>query len=510
MKRKLPLFLLSLAATAAGAADLASMTDLAFAERWAFADDRAPLLSELAPRSKAWFFHAALLAQQKGDADGARRILRDAVRTLEPYNAGQAPNDPDLRELWRRQALLDWNAEDPIERVREGVEALFFGEWTRFSPKPAEVRPGQSPAALDDATLVPDGLGGTAWRVAGPFLPLARLLGNDRLRSFRDLGPKENSDAPDTLDLVVARYLERPDDLFRADELERRFTLAQLLELRRRLAGRKMPLDRQDAFLRLVLRKLAHGADENPSDPAVRRAELLRILDFAETLDTPRARMNVRTPALFRLLELDRSTGAPPDTELLAAYLSEVHPTKLPLPKPLRENKLWQGVSYSNETRPDEVLRVPSPDEEARLVDALLLDAFAAGADPAAFSDWIELSHLRRLHAEARLLAGDAPEATGAAGVLGAEAFRALRDRVELDWARGNPREFAADAPVALRVSLKNVPRLRVAVYDLDPFNAVSEVGADVPANVDLDGAVPTAERTLDFAHVPAIQRHIQ
>ena len=114
------------------------MTDLPFAERWAFADDRAPLLSELAPRSKAWFFHAALLAQQKGDADGARRILRDAVRTLEPHNAGQAPNDPDLRELWRRQALLDWNAEDPIERGREGVEALFFGEWTRFAPKPAD------------------------------------------------------------------------------------------------------------------------------------------------------------------------------------------------------------------------------------------------------------------------------------------------------------------------------------------------------------------------------------
>ena len=307
------------------------MTDPAFAERWAFADDRAPLLSELAPDSKAWFFHAALLAQQKGDADGARKILRDALRVLQPNQPHSRPQDPDLRELWRRQALLDWNAKDPVLKDRGAVEELFFGSRTSLTPKPAEVRPGQSPAAVDDARVLPGGLAG-ADLVAGPFRPLARRMGNGRCAAWWHIGPKENSDAPGTLDLIAQHYLEKPDDLFQADELERRLTVAQLLELHGRLAGRKNALDRQDVPIKLILRKLAHGADEDPSDPAVRRAELLRILDFAEVLETPRARMNVRAPALLRLLELDRSTGAPLDRKRLATYLSEVHPSLLPQP----------------------------------------------------------------------------------------------------------------------------------------------------------------------------------
>ena len=127
--------------------------------------------------------------------------------------------------------------------------------------------------------------------------------------------------------------------------------------------------------------------------------------------------------------------------------------------------------------------------------------------DLADFRDLVPAEQLARICAETDLLSGVPAEKVDASKIPDAE-FKKLRERVELRWCASNPKVFASDGPVALEIDVKNVPKMRLAIYELDAYRASVRLGAEPKSDIDLDGCVPGTERTLDFSSVAPIVRH--
>ena len=146
------------------------------------------------------------------------------------------------------------------------------------------------------------------------------------------------------------------------------------------------------------------------------------------------------------------------------------------------------------------------------LVDGALdggVEGFAAlaGDDMKAFSELVEKDFLAKTVSEAELLSGK-PAADVNTRIFSADEFKRIQDRVEVNWAKSNKKVFASKDGVSLALDVKNVQKLRIAIYELDAAAACREAKGEVSSDIDLDCAVPTVERFLDFAAKPAILRH--
>ncbi|HPH67413.1 MAG TPA: hypothetical protein PLF40_16770, partial [Kofleriaceae bacterium] len=137
----------------------------------------------------------------------------------------------------------------------------------------------------------------------------------------------------------------------------------------------------------------------------------------------------------------------------------------------------------------------------------LYLQAYvrATGAVPPAVAARIEQTWLARYVAEQRLLLGKSTNDNDAR-VLGASAVAALAARTELELCAHNPTSFAATAPVALDVDIKNIDRVTVKVYRIDPIAYFAATGRAVGIELDLDGITASYEDSMTLA-VPQIQR---
>ena len=505
----LPAFaLLLLAALAVPAADFPVAVDDAFAEKWAFAADRAALLDELPPRSEARFFFETLLAQQQGRIADARASLDAWRQALHPRDDSSSPAFDEMR---RRQYLLEFPEKGDAE---PGASRLFAGGQYDYSAPRDPAAP--LPSALDAVqtwNLRAEKLD-RDWpkRLVPRFHALGLHSGAATGNRADLLSHAENSDAPGMLDIVLADLKDtkigRP---FGGYPIHGRLTLAQLDTLRDALRGTPRALDDNDAFVEAYLAKLGPGADDDPADPAVRLVHLRRILAFAETL--PASRADLLALARFHVLDFGLRHGDLRDKPLLLDYLRG--PRLKVLKERINDGGFAQiGVRLAApraaHNLADEAV-LPEVADDSVLVNGWLAALFAAEqAEPAEFDGLLNAQLVARLHAEARLTAGLPMDEAAVRDAIGDGYFRALRDRAELAWTPGNPDLFAPRAPVALRLDIKNVPTLHIAVYDLDAGAICRQLGRAPRADLDLDGCVPTAERDLDFSAVPAIRRHTE
>src|SRR5262249_58486879 len=125
-----------------------------------------------------------------------------------------------------------------------------------------------------------------------------------------------------------------------------------------------------------------------------------------------------------------------------------------------------------------------------------------AAASPKEFEPYINDVYLRHLFAEAKAVAGlGEPEQWAA--LLPPELFRQIKDRVYIDFAPTNKTPFAADEPVRLDLSVKNVPTLIVKVFEINAPNYYRTHGRELSTDVTLDGLVANAEQTHAYAEPP-------
>ncbi|MBQ6245885.1 MAG: hypothetical protein IJK04_03390, partial [Kiritimatiellae bacterium] len=348
-------------------------------------------------------------------------------------------------------------------------------------PREAEVKPNTYPSALDQGEITFEAFWENTNRHPGLLAPGMRFLAfrpENRKDVFNlDYYTKsdESPDAPFHFDLLLDYYSDgNRDHVFNGMGIDKLLTLPQLAAVAKKLAGTPKDVRGLAAFADIVLAKLVPGADDDPDDPVLREDLLKRRLAFTKTL-APSLR-DRQVKALRELLDFYRSRADFAHADLFLEYLAAVRP----------EN---------GHVRCDDFVR------------DWIIALRQSGADTAAFAEYVEKRTLARLVAEADLLAGT-PAGQIDATLFSPQELKAIRERVALRWAGGNRPVFAADDDVSLDIDVKGVSRLRVAIYDLDPFAACCEAKGEVRADIDLDSAVPNVERFVEFKDVSPVVRH--
>src|SRR5262249_26577582 len=148
------------------------------------------------------------------------------------------------------------------------------------------------------------------------------------------------------------------------------------------------------------------------------------------------------------------------------------------------------------------VTLLPPVGNDEPLVRSYLKSFLAAADSPREFEPYIHDVYLRHLFAETKVENGlGEPEQWAAQ--LPPEAFRPLKERVDLGFAPTNKPSFAADEPVRLDLFVKNVPSLVVKVFEINTPNFYREHQREVDTDVNLDGLVANGEQTHAYAEPP-------
>jgi len=488
----------ALAAFAAEAVDFSGLSDLKFAERYAFSTNRAALIETLRPRTPAWFAYSTMLAQTEGRLDDAGALLD---RWPDSENKGSLRDD-----MRARQEFLCYDKEKAeggkdVARIRRALAGA--GIRAEIPGPEMEIRPNTYPSELDQRLISFDALCRQKWSAAPKFRFLAFLDDPSCSNAgYCESAARENflPDTPGMFDHLLAYLKSAGSDAEAARRIrqaEPRFqclTLAQLDTLAKALKGnprtsltggdlkrKGKPVDssHSDVFIDAMLARFAPSADADGGCFAVREAVLKRRMAFAESLGE-----SVRKG---RLLAAQKA--------LLALY-----------------------CEYGLESRHVDLFRkhlkthgrgnvLPGDDLTEKYLFACRESARGTqGGGAAEFYGYIDKTYVNAKMAECDLLCG-MPASKVDSGALSAEMFKEIQERVELNWTRSNPRVFAAGDEVSLSIDVKNVPRMRIAVFELDAAAACRAAKGEISSGIDLDCAVPTFERTEVYS-APSVLRH--
>ena len=105
------------------------------------------------------------------------------------------------------------------------------------------------------------------------------------------------------------------------------------------------------------------------------------------------------------------------------------------------------------------------------------------------YTDYVRENWLKPVFAEAKILAGVGDQEKWYS-LISPTAYEALKERVDLQFVRHNPRTFAAKDPVSIEIEIKNVRQLIVKVYEVNALNYYLQEGREVNTDLELDGLV--------------------
>jgi hypothetical protein len=493
------------AAVLAALASTSVAGTLGFEEDFALAPDRSVPLKQLIPGTPDYYYYNALQAENSGDFAKSQQMLEQWL-SRDPNR-----NDPRLRELENRQALLTYDAtpQKSLDYIQRLLGLTFSHERETLDQQRA------LPTALDATlisrtTLTQRALNNYPNRLEGfensafDWLDAAALA-DDRLHEF--LSRLERPDLPGLVTLINRDLGTVYGSNNFTLNIHRQLLLSQLDELLRV----RPALLNDSNFVNAYLTRLrpANGIDWQ-HDPKEETAYFDRLWAFASRLGP--VHNSLKAHILYQRLVFDRTQNVW-DKERFLAYIQ--------LPK----NSPWMNPDYLNERGANnQILRPNRADlnqdyasftlfppirSDDPLVRSYLLHFFVDAADTAAYQTYIENTYLQNVFAEAKIVNGIGDQEKWFAM---ASNLQALRERVDIDFAHTNKQFYQPDDPVALDLFVKNVKTLLVKVYDINTpgyyKNNRRELGTDMP----LDGLVANQETvyTYDDAPVRRVARHFE
>ncbi len=256
------------------------------------------------------------------------------------------------------------------------------------------------------------------------------------------------------------------------------------------------------------LAKLQPGHDSDwQNDPDESAAYLDRLWSFVSQLEP--VHNSLKAHVLYHRLALDRSRGQY-DQPRLMEYI------KIPrsvgyLPRQFRESQLAQRYAANLGQEFQAITLFPTVGNDEPLVRDFLMHFFEKEANYKAYLPYIDETYLKHLFAETKIVNG-LGDAEQWYAMLPPEMYRALRDRVDLDFAADNRTLFGPEQPVAVDVFVKNVGTLIVKVYEINTRNYYQQLGREVNTDVNLDGLVANEEATYEYDEPPLrrIRRHYE
>ncbi len=465
--------------------------EIGFAETFALADHREEALKELVPGTDDYFYYHALHYQNTAQREAYRDIMDAWVRQHRGTVVARA------RELMNRQALLDYGREpaQTLEYLKRELRLHF-----PHAQKTGERR-GNAPTRFDNAAVSAEALLARALaerkhleRIENEGLGLVAGadLTDDQRRNL--LSRLERPDYPDLAGLVAADLRYRDSRGFGHHAIHAAMTRDQLDALLLKVPA----LRNQSAFVTAYLGKLVPPDEVDlASDPEEREAYYDRAWAFVGPLDP--VHNSLKANVLYNRLRHDRGRGVY-DEARFRAYLQL--PRNVPYLREELRRAIRSGEHLAQLNRDFGLVMLPPVRDEEPLVRELLLHHLRDAENYDAYRPWVRDEYLKPLFAETKIVHGIGEPAQWAA-LLPPEAYRALKERVDLDFAADNPERLAPADPVQLGVFVKNVPKLIVKIFEINTFNYYRETGRPLDLAVNLDGLVASWERRLEFTDTP-------
>lgn len=461
-----------------------------FIEKYAMADDRASALAELVPGTEEFYFYHCLYYQSQQQFEQAEAMLKDWNSRL-----GRTAR---MQEIRHRQALLQYDT-DP-EQTLEYLIGEFKLRFDHQRQRPS-AEPGL-PSALNPDLIARQRLLQRALRhddtrrvETRGLRSLAGVdLSDSQLRNL--LMRLQRPDIPNLPELVARDLGNRDSQGFGSMPIQKQMLKSQLDELLEIRPG----LLNAPGFVNIYLSKLLPNDDVDwQINRTAHVAYLDRLWEFADRLND--SHNSLKANILFRRLELDRRMGVY-DRTRFERYL------QLPRQMHYVREALIRGrpgrtvanlaADYSGSTR------LPPVFSDEQLVKDYL-QHFLVEDDWQVFADWVDEDFLKQQFAEARITAGLGDNERWASLLSPAE-YKALIERVDLDFLPTNPQFHTIDDKVELELVTKNVGKLIVKIYQINTSNFYRQYQREVGTDINLDGLVPNWQETYQYDEPPALR----
>jgi hypothetical protein len=485
----------------------AAQQEVGYIEDFALAENREEALKQLIPGTEDYYYFHALHYQNTGQKARYGGILTQWKKRFHNSNRRKV--------IERRQALLDYdqNPKASLEFIRRELGLKFNHQ------QEGKAQEANYPSKLNQNEITWDkylaqALSGTRslGRLSNEaFYPLMASKLDLKSIQRRDLLSRAMlPDLPGLVKLIATDLAKKESRGFGEFKIHRALTLAQLNELR----DLREDLLRNEKFVHSYLLKLRPGADSDPAaDVAARQAYLDQAWAFVK--DLAPSFNSLKAHLLYQGLQHDRSIGVRDQARFLEYLKLPRNVSYIRSDWRLEEKELWKNAANCNRDF-SPVTGLPRIGSDQALVRDFLLHFFKEANDFKPYAPYITDSWLKAVFAEAKIVNGVGdPERWSS--MLSPAAFQALKERVDLEFdpahrampAKGgkdsaNSEQFGIKDPVKLRLHVKNVPKLIVKVFELNPLNHYLEKGTELSTDVNLDGLVANHERTVEYKDAPA------
>ncbi len=472
-----------------------------FIERFALAADREKALGELVPGSEEYYFFHALHYQNVRDNARLNEILSQWRKRMPDENEAR-------RIILNREALLKYESA-PLETLKYLIERLGIRH-----DHQQEVRdqkpdlPTQLDAAkisrevfLQDALNNDRGLESLSQEALASLIRDQVPLSPDQRRSV--LGKLRRPDVPNLVQAIIADLQADKSRSFGSLPIHRALLPEQLDALLRTFPQWLG----QQAFVNTRLRKLAPSADVNLEyDNAEHAAWLDRVWAFAQKL--PASQNTLKARILYLRLDHDHKQGVH-DRSRFIEYLKLPRQAGYINPSYIKDVRVVELSNLSADLS-EALLTSPPISTDEPLVREYFLHFFAAevkpDADPNAvlgpWTTYIAEEWLKPVLAEALITNGiGSPERW--ASLITPTEFQKLKERVDIEFPATNAPQFAPGDDIQFDVTVKNMPKLIVKIFELNTLNFFQTQQRQLNTDLNLDGLVANSEQTHAFEGGP-------
>ncbi len=475
------------------AASLCPAGEIGYVEDFALAKDRAEALKQLIPGTDNYYYYHCLHYQNTDQKDLFNK-------TFKSWLGKHRGNRTSLMiMLENRRALMQYKT-DPQGTLRHIQRrlGLLFNHQKQTAPTTTNLKSKLDEGLISRARLTQeawrygDSLGGFEqraldWLIAGNLNETRRHYLLSRLR---------RPDYPNLVKLVIADLsTKRYSKSFGSLQIHKLMLLSQLDECIRL----KPDLLKQSAFVYAYLAKLRPGVDVDwRRDAKARQAYLDRLWSFVSRLAP--AFNSLKAHVLHHRMVHDRAQGKY-DADRFMTYI------KLPRVASYANSKWYNAeanqkyrLNLSSNFYAQTLLPVVGNDEP--LIRSYLMHFFVKADSYGAYDAYLLDRYLKHVFAETKIVnkIGDAEKWQK---MLSPSQIKALRERIDLDFAYTNKTFFAPDDKVTLGMHIKNVKTLIVKVYQVNTDNYYRKYGKQVTTDINLDGLVANEERVVKYKDGP-------
>jgi len=466
--------------------------EIGFIEDFSLAEKRKKELQQLIPGTSEYYYFSALHSQHMNQLDDVDNILTKWIK--------QDGYSPLVKEIMNRQALLRYpdNPQKSLDYIKQELNLRFDHQ------KEIDTQEKQFNAHLDQDLISTEKLTKRAlskyknlsgFENAGLEILNPEQLNQEQQRYF--LKRLKQPDIPGLAQLVVNDLSYQHSSGFGSHDIHQLMFKSQLDECLKLSPN----LYNNSTFVHAYIQKLVPPDHiDIDDDPAEKKAYLSRLWHFSQNLSP--SFNSLKAHILFWLLDFNRRQNTY-DYNLFWKYLAFPRHSAY-----MKKSYIDRSYYYADLTKAfkDLSLFPPIHSDEELVKDYLF--HFFEDKDFYYFKPigaYLDEEWVRNVFAESKIvnMSGDMEEWVA---MISQDAYQALKDRVDIDFALSNPSFFSVTDPVTLNLYIKNVQTLMIKIYEINTLNYYQSHHKEPDTTINLDGLSPMFEKIVTYDHPPFLR----